>query len=37
MPDSDHDRWPKVADLARAYVYLASPLSQPVNGAALPV
>lgn len=37
MPDSDHDRWPKVADLARAYVYLASPSSHPVNGAALPV
>jgi NAD(P)-dependent dehydrogenase (short-subunit alcohol dehydrogenase family) len=37
MPDSDHDRWPKVADLARAYVYLASPASKPVNGAALPV
>jgi len=37
MPDSDHDRWPKIADLARAYLYLASPLSTPVNGAALPV
>jgi NAD(P)-dependent dehydrogenase (short-subunit alcohol dehydrogenase family) len=37
MPDSDHDRWPKVADLARTYLFLASPLSKPVNGAALPV
>ena len=37
MPSADHDRWPKVADLARAYVYLASPESRPVNGAALPV
>jgi NAD(P)-dependent dehydrogenase (short-subunit alcohol dehydrogenase family) len=37
MPDADHDRWPKVADLARAYLFLASPLSKPVNGAALPV
>lgn len=37
MPDANHDRWPKIADLARAYVYLSSPESRPVNGAALPV
>jgi NAD(P)-dependent dehydrogenase (short-subunit alcohol dehydrogenase family) len=37
MPDADHDRWPKVTDLARAYLFLASPTSKPVNGAALPV
>jgi NAD(P)-dependent dehydrogenase (short-subunit alcohol dehydrogenase family) len=37
MPDSDHDRWPKIPDLARAYLYLASPSSTPVNGAALPL
>ncbi len=37
MPDANHERWPKIPDLARSYVYLASPSSQPVNGAALPV
>ena len=37
MPDADHDRWPKVADVARTYLFLASPSSQLVNGAALPV
>lgn len=37
MPDAHHDRWPKVPDIARAYVFLASPASKPVNGAALPV
>ncbi len=37
MPDANHDRWPQIPDLARSYVYLASPSSQPVNGAALPV
>jgi NAD(P)-dependent dehydrogenase (short-subunit alcohol dehydrogenase family) len=37
MPDSDHDRWPKIPDLAQAYLFLASPTSGVVNGAALPV
>jgi NAD(P)-dependent dehydrogenase (short-subunit alcohol dehydrogenase family) len=37
MPDADHDRWPKVPDIARTYLFLASPTSQLVNGAALPV
>jgi NAD(P)-dependent dehydrogenase (short-subunit alcohol dehydrogenase family) len=37
MPDSDHDRWPKIPDVARTYLFLASPDSQLVNGAALPV
>jgi NAD(P)-dependent dehydrogenase (short-subunit alcohol dehydrogenase family) len=37
MPDADHDRWPKVPDVARSYLFLASPTSQLVNGAALPV
>jgi NAD(P)-dependent dehydrogenase (short-subunit alcohol dehydrogenase family) len=37
MPDADHDRWPKVADLARTYLFLAGPQSGPVNGAAVPV
>ena len=37
MPDADHDAWPKVPDVARSYLYLASPTSELVNGAALPV
>ena len=37
MPDADHDRWPKIPDLARVYLFLASPSSGAVNGAALPV
>ena len=37
MPDADHDRWPKIADVARTYLFLADPASQIINGAALPV
>jgi NAD(P)-dependent dehydrogenase (short-subunit alcohol dehydrogenase family) len=37
MPNADHDAWPKVADIALSYLYLASPASSLVNGAALPV
>ncbi|HEX5188176.1 MAG TPA: SDR family NAD(P)-dependent oxidoreductase [Streptosporangiaceae bacterium] len=37
MPSSDHDAWPKVADIARTYVYLAAPGSGLINGAAVPV
>ena len=37
MPSSDHDAWPKVADIARSYLYLAAPESGLVNGAAVPV
>jgi NAD(P)-dependent dehydrogenase (short-subunit alcohol dehydrogenase family) len=37
MPGAQHDRWPKVADIARTYVYLAAPESGLVNGAAIPV
>ncbi|MGH8961431.1 MAG: SDR family NAD(P)-dependent oxidoreductase [Jatrophihabitantaceae bacterium] len=37
MPDADHASWPKIADLARSYLYLASPRAALVNGAALPV
>ena len=37
MPNSHHDAWPKVPDIARSYVYLASPGAHLVNGAALPV
>ena len=37
MPDADHDRWPKIPDVARSYLFLASPSSHLVNGASLPV
>jgi NAD(P)-dependent dehydrogenase (short-subunit alcohol dehydrogenase family) len=37
MPDADHESWPKVADIARSYLYLAGPDSHLVNGAAIPV
>ncbi len=37
MPAADHAAWPKVADIARSYLYLASPDSGLVNGAAVPV
>jgi NAD(P)-dependent dehydrogenase (short-subunit alcohol dehydrogenase family) len=37
MPSANHDAWPKVPDVARSYIYLASPDAGLVNGAALPV
>jgi len=37
MPDANHDAWPKVADIARAYLFLASPEAHLVSGAAIPV
>jgi NAD(P)-dependent dehydrogenase (short-subunit alcohol dehydrogenase family) len=37
MPDADHESWPKVADIACNYLYLASPDAHLVNGASLPV
>jgi NAD(P)-dependent dehydrogenase (short-subunit alcohol dehydrogenase family) len=37
MPDADHGSWPKVDDIAHAYLFLASPQAARVNGAALPV
>jgi NAD(P)-dependent dehydrogenase (short-subunit alcohol dehydrogenase family) len=37
MPSADHKAWPKVHDIARSYLYLASPAAGLVNGAALPV
>lgn len=37
MPDADHDSWPKVPDIARTYVFLASPDAHLVSGAAVPV
>ncbi len=37
MPAAKHDAWPKVADVARTYLFLAAPESGLVNGAAIPV
>jgi NAD(P)-dependent dehydrogenase (short-subunit alcohol dehydrogenase family) len=37
MPNANHVAWPKVPDVARTYVFLASPGSGLVNGAAVPV
>jgi len=37
MPKANHDAWPKVPDVARSYLYLASPAAGLVNGAAMPV
>jgi NAD(P)-dependent dehydrogenase (short-subunit alcohol dehydrogenase family) len=37
IPSANHDAWPKVADIARTYLFLASPSSALVNGAAIPV
>jgi NAD(P)-dependent dehydrogenase (short-subunit alcohol dehydrogenase family) len=37
MPKANHDAWPKVPDVARGYLYLASPAAGLVNGAAIPV
>jgi NAD(P)-dependent dehydrogenase (short-subunit alcohol dehydrogenase family) len=37
IPEAKHESWPKVPDIAASYVYLASPDSHLVNGAAIPV
>jgi NAD(P)-dependent dehydrogenase (short-subunit alcohol dehydrogenase family) len=37
MPSANHDAWPKVADIARTYLFLAAPDSGLLNGAAVPV
>jgi NAD(P)-dependent dehydrogenase (short-subunit alcohol dehydrogenase family) len=37
LPSADFDSWPKVPDVARSYIYLASPDADLVNGAAIPV
>jgi NAD(P)-dependent dehydrogenase (short-subunit alcohol dehydrogenase family) len=37
IPSADYDAWPKVADVAGSFVYLARPDSHLVNGAAIPV
>jgi NAD(P)-dependent dehydrogenase (short-subunit alcohol dehydrogenase family) len=37
MPGANHDAWPKVPDIAHAYLFLASPAAHLVSGAAIPV
>jgi NAD(P)-dependent dehydrogenase (short-subunit alcohol dehydrogenase family) len=37
MPDADHGRWPRIADVAAVYLFLASPQARLVSGAAIPV
>jgi NAD(P)-dependent dehydrogenase (short-subunit alcohol dehydrogenase family) len=37
MPGADHASWPKIPDIARAYLFLASPGAHLVSGAAIPV
>jgi NAD(P)-dependent dehydrogenase (short-subunit alcohol dehydrogenase family) len=37
MPDADHASWPKVADIANAIAFLASPENKVTRGALLTV
>jgi NAD(P)-dependent dehydrogenase (short-subunit alcohol dehydrogenase family) len=37
MPGADHSSWPKIPDIAQAYLFLASPGAHLVSGAAIPV
>jgi NAD(P)-dependent dehydrogenase (short-subunit alcohol dehydrogenase family) len=37
MPSADHERWPKISDVAAVYLFLASPAAHLVSGAAVPV
>jgi NAD(P)-dependent dehydrogenase (short-subunit alcohol dehydrogenase family) len=37
MPSADHASWPKVPDIAQAYLFLASPGAHLVSGASVPV
>jgi NAD(P)-dependent dehydrogenase (short-subunit alcohol dehydrogenase family) len=37
MPGADHDSWPKIPDIARTYLFLASPGAGLVNGSAVSV
>ena len=37
MPDADHASWPKIPDVAQAYLFLASPAAHLVTGASVPV
>jgi NAD(P)-dependent dehydrogenase (short-subunit alcohol dehydrogenase family) len=37
MPDSDHDRWVKPAEVAGVIAHLLSDAAAPTSGAAIPV
>ena len=37
MPDADHASWPKIPDIAQAYLFLASPGAHLISGASIPV
>jgi NAD(P)-dependent dehydrogenase (short-subunit alcohol dehydrogenase family) len=37
IPNADHASWPKVPDIAQAYLFLASPRTHLTNGATIPV
>jgi NAD(P)-dependent dehydrogenase (short-subunit alcohol dehydrogenase family) len=37
MPGAEHASWPKIADIAPAYLFLASPAARLISGAAVPV
>ena len=37
IPHADHASWPKIPDVAHAYLFLASPAAQLVSGATVPV
>ena len=37
MPNADHDRWVKPAEIAGVIAHLLSPASDPISGAAIPV
>jgi NAD(P)-dependent dehydrogenase (short-subunit alcohol dehydrogenase family) len=37
MPDADYESWPKIPDIARTYLFLASDDAALVNGAEIPV
>jgi NAD(P)-dependent dehydrogenase (short-subunit alcohol dehydrogenase family) len=37
MPNADHASWPKIPDIARAYLFLAAPGTHLTSGAAIPV
>ena len=37
LPSANFEAWPKPSDIARSYIYLASPDAGLVNGAAIPV
>ncbi len=37
MPNADHASWPKIPDIAQAYLFLAAPAARLISGAAIPV